>query len=232
MYIPHTSSFSVYSPSCEHELLRLANALSGYTLGELSANVGLIPPNKLKYNKGWIGTLLERCLGASAGNKPEKDFAAIGVELKTIPVKYNSRRPLESTFVCVAPLIGNTGITWKNSYVCYKLEKVLWIPIEGQNNIPLIVRRVGIPLLWSPNEDEEQQLRCDWEELMNFIVLGKVEHITACYGEVLQLRPKATNGRALTVAIGEFGQTILTLPRGFYLKKHFTAKLLERCSLS
>ncbi len=30
--------------------------------------------------------LLELWLGASAGSKPEQDFAALGVELKTIPV--------------------------------------------------------------------------------------------------------------------------------------------------
>lgn len=58
---------------------------------------------------------------------------------------------------------------------------------------------------------------------MDLIVLGRVESITARHGEVLQLRPKAANSRALTEAIGEFGQPILTLPRGFYLKKTFTA---------
>ena len=54
------------------------------------------------------------------------------------------------------------------------------------------------------------------------------ERITARHGEVLQLRPKAANSKALTEAIGEFGQPILTLPRGFYLKKRFTGALLAR----
>ena len=51
-------------------------------------------------------------LGASAGSKPEQDFAALGVELKTIPVD-SLGRPLETTFVCVAPLTGNSGVTWE-----------------------------------------------------------------------------------------------------------------------
>lgn len=89
-------------------------------------------------------------------------------------------------------------------------------------------RGVGAPLLWSPDEDEERQLRMDWEELMDLIVLGEVERITARHGEVLQLRPKAANSKALTEAIGARGETILTLPRGFYLKKNFTAALLAR----
>jgi len=100
--------------------------------------------------------------------------------------------------------------------------------VEGSREIPLAVRRVGSPLLWSPSEEEEHQLRMDWEELMDLIVLGRVESITARHGEVLQLRPKAANSKALTEAIGTEGQRILTLPRGFYLKKNFTRALLAR----
>lgn len=89
-------------------------------------------------------------------------------------------------------------------------------------------RHVGTPLLWSPSPQEDEQLRRDWEELMDMIVLGQVERITARHGEVLQLRPKAANSKALTEAIGLEGQPILTLPRGFYLKKNFTSAILAR----
>ncbi|HDM8406260.1 TPA: DNA mismatch repair endonuclease MutH, partial [Yersinia enterocolitica] len=158
---------------------------------------------------------------------PEQDFANIGIELKTIPISAQGK-PLETTFVCVAPLTGNSGITWESSHVRHKLARVLWVPVEGKRQIPLAQRRVGAPLLWSPNEEEEELLRRDWEELMDLIVLGKVETITARHGEVLQLRPKAANSRALTEAIGEHGQPIMTLPRGFYLKKTFTGPMLAR----
>jgi len=170
---------------------------------------------------------LERWLGASAGSKPEQDFSALGIELKTIPVD-SLGRPLETTFVCVAPLTGNSGVTWETSHVRHKLKRVLWIPVEGERHIPLAERHVGSPLLWSPDAGEEQQLRLDWEELMDLIVLGQVERITARHGEVLQLRPKAANGRVLTEAIGADGQLIMTLPRGFYLKKNFTTALLAK----
>ncbi|WP_047681715.1 MULTISPECIES: DNA mismatch repair endonuclease MutH [Xenorhabdus] len=214
-------------PENEQQLLERAQSLAGLTLGELAAQANLpIPPN-LKRDKGWVGMLLEYYLGANAGSKPEQDFEHIGVELKTIPVDRKGT-PLETTFVCVAPLTGNSGITWENCHVRRKLSRVLWVPVEGEREIPLSERRIGSPLLWSPNPVEEERLRCDWEELMDLIVLGKVENITARHGEVLQLRPKAANSRALTEAIGEYGQPIMTLPRGFYLKKSFTAPLLAR----
>ncbi|MDN0087699.1 DNA mismatch repair endonuclease MutH [Yersinia nurmii] len=223
---------SVYShppapPVDEQQLVERAQALAGFTLGELAARADRPIPANLKRDKGWIGMLLEFYLGASAGSKPEQDFANIGIELKTIPISAQGK-PLETTFVCVAPLTGNSGVTWESSHVRHKLARVLWIPVEGERQIPLAERRIGAPLLWSPNAEEEELLRRDWEELMDLIVLGKVESITARHGEVLQLRPKAANSRALTEAVGEKGQPILTLPRGFYLKKTFTAPLLAR----
>ncbi|MFP7303833.1 DNA mismatch repair endonuclease MutH [Klebsiella pasteurii] len=212
-------------PQSQEQLLAQAQQLAGYSLGELAQLAGIPIPRDLKRDKGWIGILLEIWLGASAGSKPEQDFAALGVELKTIPID-SSGRPLETTFVCVAPLTGNSGVTWESSHVRHKLKRVLWVPVEGERTIPLADRRVGAPLLWSPSEEEDRQLRMDWEELMDLIVLGQVERITARHGEVLQLRPKAANSKALTEAVGARGEPILTLPRGFYLKKNFTAALL------
>ena len=110
-------------------------------------------------------------------------------------------------------------MTRETSHVRHKLKRVLWVPVEGDRQIPLAERRVGAPLLWSPNDEEERLLSRDWEELMDMIVLGQVERITARHGEVLQLRPKAANSKALTEAVGAQGEPILTLPRGFYLKR-------------
>ncbi|MDV5171693.1 DNA mismatch repair endonuclease MutH [Photobacterium rosenbergii] len=215
------------TPKTEQELLTRANALAGMTLGELAHVANIAVPPDLRRDKGWVGQLLEWHLGATAGSKPVPDFAELGIELKTIPVGYHGK-PLETTFVCVAPLIGLQGLRWENSHIRHKLARVLWVPVEGERDIPLADRHVGSPLLWSPSPEEEQQLRQDWEELMDMIVLGQVEQITARHGEVLQLRPKAANSKALTEAYGANGQPIKTLPRGFYLKTHFTAGLLEK----
>lgn len=65
-------------PESEAQLLSQARQLSGYALGELAAMAGIVTPKDLKRDKGWIGVLLEIWLGASAGSKPEQDFAAAG----------------------------------------------------------------------------------------------------------------------------------------------------------
>ncbi|EJN6960434.1 DNA mismatch repair endonuclease MutH [Photobacterium damselae subsp. damselae] len=215
------------TPLSENELLQRAQELAGLTLGELAHQAGIVVPPDLRRDKGWVGQLLEWHLGASAGSKPVPDFAELGIELKTIPIGYNGK-PLETTFVCVAPLIGVQGLSWQQSHIRHKLARVLWIPVEGERDLPLADRHVGSPLIWSPSAQEEAQLQQDWEELMDMIVLGQVEQITARHGEVLQLRPKAANSKALTEAYGANGQPIKTLPRGFYLKTNFTAAILER----
>jgi len=220
-------SYPPAPPEDEASLLARAQDLAGLTLETLAARAGLPMPADLKRDKGWVGMLLEWHLGASAGSKAEQDFAHLGIELKTIPIDAQGK-PLETTFVCVAPLTGNSGVTWLTSHVRHKLARVLWIPVEGGREIPLRERRVGAPLLWSPDAEEDEMLRQDWEELMDMIVLGRVEQITARHGAWLQIRPKAANSKALTEGIGDQGQPIMTLPRGFYLKKSFTGPLLAR----
>jgi DNA mismatch repair protein MutH len=220
-------SYQPGPPEDEASLLARAQDLAGLTLETLAARAGLPMPADLKRDKGWVGMLLEWHLGASAGSKAEQDFAHLGIELKTIPIDAQGK-PLETTFVCVAPLTGNSGVTWLTSHVRHKLARVLWIPVEGGREIPLRERRVGAPLLWSPDAEEDEMLRQDWEELMDMIVLGLVEQITARHGAWLQIRPKAANSKALTEGIGDQGQPIMTLPRGFYLKKSFTGPLLAR----
>lgn len=208
-------------------LLNNAEQLAGLSLGELADMQSIATPPNLRRDKGWIGQLLELALGASAGSKPEQDFPELGIELKTIPVD-SQGKPLETTFVSVAPLTGISGLRWQDSNVRNKLSCVLWIPIIGERSLAPGNRMIGQPLLWQPSTEQEQLLRQDWEEIMELISLGQVQNISARHGQVLQLRPKAANSRALTEAIGEQGQSIMTLPRGFYLKTPFTAALLAR----
>ncbi|MCK3658402.1 DNA mismatch repair protein MutH [Pasteurellaceae bacterium Pebbles2] len=214
------------TPKTEQELLHRAQSIAGLTFAELAQELDIAVPPDLKRDKGWVGQLIETALGAKAGSKPEQDFAHLGIELKTIPINAQGY-PLETTFVSLAPLIQNSGVDWQNSHVKHKLSKVLWIPVQGERQIPLAERYIGSPILWQPNAEQEQKLQCDWEELMDYIVLGKVAQINATIGEVMQLRPKGANSKSLTKGIGKNGEIIDTLPLGFYLRKPFTAEILQ-----
>ncbi|HHE9451358.1 TPA: DNA mismatch repair endonuclease MutH [Haemophilus influenzae] len=213
-------------PQTLEQLLSQAQSIAGLTFGELADELHIPVPIDLKRDKGWGGMLLERALGATAGSKAEQDFSHLGVELKTLPINAEGY-PLETTFVSLAPLVQNSGVKWENSHVRHKLSCVLWMPIEGSRHIPLRERHIGAPIFWKPTAEQERQLKQDWEELMDLIVLGKLEQITARIGEVMQLRPKGANSRAVTKGIGKNGEIIDTLPLGFYLRKEFTAQILN-----
>ena len=213
-------------PQTLEQLLSQAQSIAGLTFGELADELHIPVPPDLKRDKGWVGMLLERALGATAGSKAEQDFSHLGVELKTLPINAEGY-PLETTFVSLAPLVQNSGVKWENSHVRHKLSCVLWMPIEGSRHIPLRERHIGAPIFWKPTAEQERQLKQDWEELMDLIVLGKLDQITARIGEVMQLRPKGANSRSITKGIGRNGEVIETLPLGFYLRKAFTAGILN-----
>ncbi len=168
---------------------------------------------------------MELCLGATASSRPEPDFQYIGVELKTLPINHIGK-PKESTYVCTVPLTVEADISWSGSVVKRKLSRVLWLPVEADASIEFAQRRIGSAFLWSPDPQQEADIRTDWQELMDMIYMGEIDKISSQHGKVLQIRPKAVNARALTKTATATGEPGLTLPRGFYLRTSFTHNLL------
>ena len=214
-------------PANESALLERARACAGLTLGELATQLQIAVPVDLRRAKGWVGGLFEMALGATAKSRAAPDFEALGVELKTLPVTLGGQ-PLETTFVCTIPLARMGEVEWEQSRVRKKLRRVLWVPVEGTRTTPVGVRRIGTALLWSPTPEEERDLRFDWEELAGMIGGGRVEDITGHLGRYLQVRPKARDSHARRLGTGSDGARISTLPRGFYLRTTFTARILSR----
>ncbi|MCW9031774.1 MAG: DNA mismatch repair endonuclease MutH [Gammaproteobacteria bacterium] len=217
---------SVPPPTSEKELLERARQLAGLTLAGLADKFNKSIPKDTRHAKGWIGQLIETTLGATASSLAEPDFQLIGIELKTLPLT-NSGKPKESTYVCTVPLNNLAEQHWETSWIKRKLQRVLWLPIEADKNIPLASRHIGNAILWSPTESESIQLQQDWEELMELVCLGKLEQVTSHMGRYLQIRPKGANAKSLTTTLDEEGNTIQTLPRGFYLRPEFTQLIIN-----
>ena len=208
------------------ELLELCQNISGMTIAELASLLKITCPKSLNHNKGWIGQLLEQYLGATGYNLPITDFPKLGIELKTIPINPKTLSPLESTFVCTAPL-NAPSTTWEQSIVKLKLSKVLWVPIESLPNLSLGNRRIGKSFLWQPSQQQAIILQNDWQELTEMLQLGNIQLLSAKYGRYLQIRPKAANCKTnLVNYLTIDGDTIQTVNRGFYLRSSFTKKIL------
>jgi DNA mismatch repair protein MutH len=196
-------------------------------LAELAERFAVPVPPDLRRAKGFVGSLVERALGATAGSRALPDFPELHVELKTLPVD-RTGAPVESTFVCTIPLTEIGEVEWADSRVRRKLSQVLWMPVEGEREIAVGERRLGQALLYHLTEEDELLLRADWEELAGFIGRGHVEELTGHLGKVLQIRPKAAHSRARRLGFDADGAPFAALPRGFYLRPAFTHSLLRR----
>ncbi len=221
----------ILPPKSIDELMQRAESLAGFSLGELAQKHSAQMPDNLLIEKGWVGQFLEFLLGATAGSLPEPDFIELGVELKTIPIDAQGK-PLESTYVSVLHLNNQAHESWQNSLVWKKLKQVLWFPVicpdkKSPHKSQTKDRILGMPVLWRPTPEQEALLRSDWEEAMEKVALGKLGELNSRFGEALQVRPKAANSKVVTDAIGPGGDTIKTLPRGFYLRSSFTQAILK-----
>jgi len=213
-------------PSNEIELQQRLDNIAGLQVAELAEQLGVTVPVDLRSHKGWLGDLAERALGCDAASLSEPDFTQLGIELKTLPIN-DKGQVQESTYICTVPLKPSQQGHWLDSCVYKKLHHVLWLPVQASADIPLAERHIGTGLLWRAPEDALAALANDWEELMNVIALGEFESLSAQHGDILQIRPKAANARVLVDAVGPNGEAIQTLPRGFYLRPHFTNQLLN-----
>lgn len=213
-------------PKTEEELLQRCKAIEGLSLGQLGMKLGLLIPSNPNQRKGWAGQALELILGADANNKSLPDFQSVDIELKTLPLA-KSGKPTESTFITSIPLLTIHQQSWKSSQCYNKLKRVLWIPIEGETEIPYLHRRIGRGFIWSPDQKEESMLADDWNYLTLQISTGQLETLNATAGEYLQVRPKGANGKSLCYGYDHEGNKVLTLPRGFYLRSRFTEHILK-----
>jgi len=216
------------SESALEGLLAHARALVGVELGELADGLGLPVPSGLVRTKGWSGQIIEHELGVTPGGTRGPDFAALGIELKTVPVS-PALLPIESTAVCQIDPVAIAAEAWEGSYAREKLARVLFIALEvppGARSVG--ERRVAAVRLWSPDAEQERALRADFELFVRgFFRRGRAEEITGHLGAVLQVRPKGKNAADTRDAYDARGNPTRVGKHGFYLRPSFVAAILS-----
>ena len=212
------------TPTTELALMQRCRMIEGLSFLQLARHLSVLLPQSALRRKGWVGQAIECALGADAGTSAGPDFKQLQIELKTIPVNA-AGDPLESTFLTHVPLLTIHQQQWLTSSCYAKLKRILWVPVEGERSIPYEERRIGRPMLWSPDQVQESILAQDWHELTGLIAMGHIDEIHAGIGEYLQIRPKAATGKSLCHAFDRAGNRIMTLPRGFYLRRVFTKQI-------
>lgn len=195
-------------------------------MADIADGLGMPVPIGAVTTKGWSGQLIERELGAGS-NVCGPDFASIGIELKTVPVRADLV-PLESTAVCHIDPVAIAGESWATSYVRQKLASVLFVALEVPDRTSVGNRRVAAVELWNPTEAEERALRADFELFVrDYFRCGRAAEITGHLGRVLQVRPKARNASERRAAFGPDGRDTTIGRCGFYLRPAFVCRILR-----
>jgi len=215
------------APETETELQQRYHSLAGQRIADIAGELHWPVPDNLHSNKGWQGQLLEAALGCDAASKSEPDFTLLDIELKTIPIDSHGK-VLESTYVCIVPLSHTPADAWQHSCAYKKLKRVLWIPLMSES-VDIAERIIGTAILWTPTTQQMAMLQSDWQEFTSMINLGQLQDITSKHGDALQIRPKGADAKALSETINAQGETIQTMPRGYYLRPGFTQNILKSC---
>ena len=210
-------------PNSVDTLIQRAQQLAGLSFLDLAKLTHSPCPPSLHHAKGWLGQILERVLGADAANLACPDFAALQIELKTLPIS-SIGLIKESTYVTYAP-IPFTEQNWENSTVFHKMKKVLWVPYLAEGDVPK--RTLAMPFLWHMPKSIESILKEDWEELTERLRLHHFESLNGKLGKYLHIRPKAPNSKTWITLLNHSGEPIKVVPKGFYLRSQCTQKILQ-----
>ena len=119
-------------------------------------------------------------------------------------------------------------VDFESSLLWAKLRCILWIPLIAETkSINVQDRVIGEAILWQPSQDERSILEQDFNEIMELIVTGNIERLSAQVGQYLHVRPKALDSSKKTYTIDENGYKVITSPRGFYLRTQLTSKIIK-----
>lgn len=215
------------APKTIAELIENCNKIAGKSVSELAQihNVELI--DSLTTNRGWLGNLIEISLGAYAGSKPTQDFMNLGVELKTLAINENGRA-VSDIFISSLPLNSFMLQDWANSHLFYKLQHILFIPVESNSNVELKDRKIGNGKFWKPNDEQLKVLQDDFKQVMELLTTQEFAMLTNNLGTALTVKVKALNSKQTNNIqdLDGFNQNLA--PLSFYIKRSFVQQIVEQ----
>ncbi len=130
-------NFKIYD-----EIFLILNSIYGYSL-EILLNFTNYKLCKNFYkDKGWVGKFIEYFLLNKFTNTNSCDSLLLNLEIKTLSIDlFNNIN--NDTFLMSYKLVNFFKLINKDSILIKKIQKILWIPIIGNNNIKFFKRVIG-----------------------------------------------------------------------------------------
>ncbi|QJC33869.1 hypothetical protein GJT93_02055 [Enterobacteriaceae endosymbiont of Donacia provostii] len=213
--------------SNDNLLLLRAQSISGYQIINIIKWLNYPINNNSIKDKGIIGKIIEYYLiGKKPENKLNQDIPYLGIEIKTLTMNLKNKI-LNDCFICSFPLLIKKKLFFYKKKLNNKISKILWIPIIVPNiKTPLLQRYIGNPVFWIPSTKDKIKINNDLNNLIQLLILGRIEKLNYYSGHVLLIKDKSKKKQS-TKTINKNGKFLYVSPKAFYIKKKFLNKLFN-----
>lgn len=226
----HTEQIELpYDPKSKKSVFTYALDLRGSTLRE---KTNVEDASKNRRNKGSFGSAVEtNYFMLQPNNASEADFKEAGLELKTTPLKRNKNGSLSAKERLVLGMIDYMQVvneTFETSHLMEKAEDILLISYlweKDKDPLDYKVELVELVNILSLPEEDLNQIKADWEKVVNKVRAGKAHEISGSDTYYLEACTKGAKG---TDHRNQPYSDIPAKPRAWALKSSFMTAMSNR----
>ncbi len=218
-----------YDPSSAPSIVDYAKKLIGHSLRETTTAFKIESPKRRRGS--WGDALEEGYFKLRNNSRSGPDFPEAGLELKSTPLKKGKKSALTAKERLVLEMINYGDVVkeqFETSSLMNKIERLLLIAYLWEPEVDPLDYKVLIADLWSIPEEDIQQIKRDWEIVVNKVRSGLAHEISGSDTFYLEACTKAADSTKRTK---QPFSDIPAKPRAWALKaSYMTAaenKLLE-----
>ncbi len=187
-----------YDPKDKDSILAYARKLEGKTLRQVT---GLCELDSPKQRRGSFGNAVETHYFQYAANSDSApDFAEVGLELKTTPVKKNKKGQLVAKERLVITMVDFNEVVhedFEHSHLLDKASDILLVTYRYEDDKDPLDYQIEIAREWHIPERDMPQIKRDWETVVNKVRAGHAEDISGGDTIYLEACTKAANASVM-----------------------------------
>ena len=179
----------------EAELLEFAKELEGKTLAQVVGDIMKSDKSSRVTTKGNVGYVIEQYFGIKKNSKAEADIEKLGIEIKSVPLKYDKSRKLLSVKEPLSLNIINYDEEDKtedirDSSLYKKNKKILFVSYLHDELKQRSEYEIKHVFLWRMDDKVLEELNPDYMLIKKKIRDGKAHEIHQTEHKYLTLCPK------------------------------------------
>ena len=184
-----------YDREDKESILAYARKLEGKTLRQVT---GLTELDSPKQRRGSFGNAVETHYFQYAANSDSApDFAEVGLELKTTPIKATKKGKLVAKERLVIAMIDFNEVVhedFEHSHLLDKASDILLVSYRYEEDKDPLDYQIEVAREWRIPERDLPQIKHDWETVVSKVRAGHAEDISSSDTIYLEACTKGANG--------------------------------------